>query len=175
MQNLTSGSDPAAITEILRNDSGVKENYRHAAKRVASGAPIESTGAVLKWYALYAEELPVPDEIDRLARACLARTSLEAKGLGFVILHRCGPNFYFLIVSTWRGNHEVWETVFYKDGDAMDDFSLFPREGMHKPTFCVWELAPVWHEKEAWERFLKSARDESAVQAWLRDLYAGSA
>lgn len=69
----------------------------------------------------------------------------------------------------------MWETVFYKNGDAMADFALWPRDGMHKPTFCVWELAPVWHEKEAWERFLKSARDENAAQVWQRDLCSGAA
>ena len=57
----------------------------------------------------------------------------------------------------------------------MADFALWPRDGMHKPTYCVWELAPVWHEKESWERFLVSARDGVAAQAWQRDLYAGAA
>jgi len=134
------------IADILENDLGVKQ-----------------------------EDRQVPDEIDRLARAYLARNEIEAKGFGFVILHRCGSDFYFLIVSTWRGNNEVWETVFYKDGEAMGDFALWPRDGMHKPTYCVWELAPVWHETKSWERFLMSARDETAAQLWQRDLYAGAA
>jgi len=163
------------LANILANDLGVKESYRHAPKWVTSGNPIETSGAILKWYLLAPKEEPVPEGIDRLARAYLARQSLEVSGLGFVILHRCGSDFYFLIVSTWRGNNEVWETVFYKNGDAMADFSLWPRDGMHKPTFCVWELAPVWHEKEAWERFLKSARDENAAQVWQRDLCSGAA
>ena len=163
------------VTEILKDNLGVKEDYRHGPKRVIRGNPIETNGAVLKWYALHPEGRPVPDEIERMARSYLARSGLEARGLGFVILHRCGDDFYFLIVDTWRGNNEVWETVFYKDGEAMADFAPFPREGMHKPTFCVWELAPVWHEKESWERFLRSARDDAAAQVWLGDLYSGAA
>ncbi len=91
------------IVEVLNNDLGVKESYRHAPKWVMPGAAIETSGAVLKWYALHPEDQPVPGEIDRLARSYLARTGLEAKGLGFVILHRCGNDFYFLIVNTWRG------------------------------------------------------------------------
>ncbi len=175
MKNLQVGSVSALLAGILRDDSGVSEEYRHGTKWVAPGESIETKGAVLKWYALYAEGLPVPDEIDRLAHSWLKRTALEAKGLGFVILHRCGPDFYFLLVSTWRGNNEVWETVFYKDGAAMADFALFPREKESKPAFCVWELAAVWHEKQAWERFLTSGRDESAAQSWLADVYAGAA
>jgi len=66
----------------------------------------------------------------------------------------------------------MWQTLFYKNGDAMSDFLPFPRDGVHKPTFCVWELVPVWHEQQAWERFLVSARDEAAAQTWLSDLFA---
>ncbi len=165
----------ATIDAILENDLGVGQNYEHGPKRVTPGGMIETDGAVLKWYQLSAEDRPVRDEIDRLARSFLARTPLEAKGLGFVILHRCGEDFYFLIVNTWRGNNEVWETVFYKNGDAMADFALWPRDGMHKPAFCVWELAPVWHETKSWERFLISSRDEAAAKIWQRDLYSGAA
>ncbi len=123
------------LTAILKQDFGIAPQYRHAPKQVTPGDPVETASAVLKWYALYSENQTVPDGIERLARSYLARTALEAKGFGFVILHRCGNDFYFLIVSTWRGNNEVWETVFYKDGDGMADFTLWPREGMHKPTF----------------------------------------
>ncbi len=163
-----------SLADILKNDLGVAQSYRHAPKRVTPGDSIGANGAILKWYVVYRNDQPVPDEIDRLARSCVARENLEAAGLGFVILHRCGSEFYFLIVCTWRGNNEVWETVFYKDGEAMADFSLWPRDAVHKPTFCVWELAPVWHEKEAWERFLVSTRDQPAAQIWLGDLYSGA-
>lgn len=160
---------------ILKNDPGIRDSYRHGPKHVTPGEAVETNGVVLKWYRLATEEHPVPDEIDRLARDYLTSTQLEAKGLGFVILHRCGEAFYFLIVNTWRGNNECWETVFYKDGETMTDFALWPRDGMHKPAFCVWELMPVWHETKAWERFLLSTRDEAAANLWSRDLYAGTA
>ena len=117
----------------------------------------------MKWYALHPER-PSRAGGDHSAGPCLfKREPLEAKGLGFVILHRCGKDFYFLIVSTWRNNNELWESVFYKDGDAMADFAPLPREAFHKPTFCVWEMAPVSYEQKAWERFLKTSRDEQAA------------
>jgi hypothetical protein len=164
------------LAKILQNDPGVQESYMHGPKRVTPGESVDTEGAVLKWYQLAPQDSQLPDDIDRLARSFLGRRfSLEAKGLGFVILHRCGKNFYFLIVNTWRGNNELWETVFYKNGDSMTDFALWPRDGMHKPAFCVWELAPVWHETRSWERFLSSARDEEAAGSWRRDLYSGAA
>jgi hypothetical protein len=165
----------AHLHQILRRDLGVKEGYAHSEKWVTPADPIRMSGAAFKWYLLAPKNDPVPQEINRLAQAYLARQSLDAKGLGFVILHRCGKSFYFLLVSTWRGNNELWETVFYKDGDEMADFDLFPREGAHKPTFCVWEMAAVLHEKEAWEHFLSSARDGAAAKSWLEDRYTGLA
>jgi hypothetical protein len=164
-----------SLSKIVKIDSGIDPQYRHAPKRATPGEAIEPAGALLKWYAVHPDDRPVPEEITQLARACLIKAVLEARGLGFVILHRCGNDFYFLIINTWRNNNELWETVFYKNGDAMTDFALFPRDAVHKPTFCVWELVPLWHEQQAWERFLVSARDEAAASVWLQDRYAGPA
>lgn len=166
----------AATAGVFEQDLGVSETYQHGAKLTTPGDPMETNGAILKWYRLARAEDPVPEAIDQLARCYLAKTSPEAKGFGFVILHRCGTTgFHFLIVNTWRGNNEVWETVYYKLDDATPDFALFPRDGVHKPAFCVWELAAVWHEAKAWERFLQSKRDEKSLRVWLNDRYAGEA
>jgi hypothetical protein len=121
------------LTSLLKTDSGIDPGYRHAPKRASPGEPLEPSGSVLKWYALHPEDRPVPDDIDRLARNYLLETQLEARGLGFVILHRCGHDFYFLLLSTWRQSNELWETVLYKNDDAMPDFAPFPRDGAHKP------------------------------------------
>src|SRR5947199_3170367 len=121
------------LARILEMDSGLDAGYRHAPKRVTPGEPLETPGTLLKWSAVHPDDRPVPEEVTLLARRRLAAAPLEARGLGFVILHRCGRDFYFLIVCTWRNSNEVWQTVLYKDGDAMADFALFPRDGAHKP------------------------------------------
>lgn len=175
MAPLSMAKQTSNLEPILNADSGVAREYRHIAKRVTPGETLEISGTVLKWYAVSPEDCPIPDEIARLARAYLSKTMLEARGFGFVVLHRCGNDFYFLLVSTWRGNNEIWESVFYKDGERMAHFAPFPREGTHKPTFCVWELAAVWHEQQAWVRFLQSSRDTRAAATWLDDRYAGPA
>jgi hypothetical protein len=164
-----------SLPDILGADSGADASYRHISKRVTPGEPLEVPGAVLKWYWINAEDRPIPEDVTRLARGYLSTNRLQARGPGFVLLHRCGADFYFLLVSTWRNSNELWETVYYKDSDAMPDFALFPRDGDHKPNWCVWELVPVWHEQQAWVRFLKSGRDENAVQFWLRDRFTGAA
>ena len=40
----------------------------------------------------------------------------------------------------------------------------------HRGTYCVWELGPVWHERNAWVRFIKSGRDEVAKRIYLSDV-----
>ena len=62
--------------------------------------------------------------------------------LGPWILHRCGDDFYFLLVSTWQNENELWETVWAKDGSESFAFRPWSVEGTHRPTFCVWELGP---------------------------------
>ena len=140
------------------------------------------TGIVLgevtcKWYDIAPEEAPVPLAVRALARRSLRdgvrRGELPLEGeLGFVILHRCERDFYFLLVSTWRNENELWETVWAKAGDDVL-FRPFFVEGPHQPTFCVWELGAVAHERSAWAGYLRSARDGAARDAYLRDAYDG--
>lgn len=165
----------SALEEVLAHHSGVANAYRHAPKQVSSGQPIAKLRCVLKWYEVYRPEMPIPDNIRGLARAAIENSRLDVDGLGFVVLHRCSPEFYFLIAGTWKRENELWETIWYKDGNTMEDFAEFPRNESHKPTFCVWELVPVWHERLSWERFLRGERDLIAAELWLADLYSGTA
>ncbi|MEP7012317.1 MAG: hypothetical protein ABJC13_18495 [Acidobacteriota bacterium] len=163
------------IAAIVRDRLGVAATYAHAAKQVTPGDPIASESRLLKWYAVYPGDRPIPAEISSLARHPLESGALDVEGLGFVVLHRCGGDFYFLIVATWRNENELWETVWYKDGDNMTSFEPFVRDTQHLPTFCVWELVPVWHEQGAWVRFLQSHREVPDVETWCEDLYSGVA
>ena len=164
-----------AIARVLGAESGVAPSYRHVPKHVSPGDPLELPAALLKWYEVHALDRPVPLEISRLAREAFEHGALSVKGLGFVVLHRCGESFYFLIANTWRNENELWETVWYKDGDAMSAFAEFPRPTARLPTYCVWELVPVWSEQQSWVRFLLSKRDAEAANRWLHELYQGTA
>jgi len=151
----------------------VSTDYVHGSKTVTPRPRFEAYGGQFKWYDVSTAEKPVPEAIGSKARDFLSRTDLDgASELGFVVLHRCGADFYFLIVCSWRGNNEIWETVFAIDkGD--DGFHDWPRPGPHLPTFCVWEMGAVAHESLAWSRYLHSARDDAAREAWMADQYEG--
>jgi hypothetical protein len=163
---------------VLERVGDVAPGYRHVTKRIRPAEALALDDALLKWHDVAPPEAPVPDEIRELARAALleavAAGELEIAGeLGFVILHRCGQGFYFLIVATWRNDNELWETVWAKDGDADPAFRPWQVEGTHRPTFCVWELGAVWHEQQAWSRYLRSPRDWAAKEAYLQDTFEG--
>jgi hypothetical protein len=157
--------------------SAVHAGYRHLTKEIAAAAPIELGDSALKWYDIAPADEPVPGPIRALARGTLRGAADSGAidlddDLGFVILHRCGQSFYFLIVSTWRNDNELWETVWAKDGDD-SGFHPWPIEGTHRPTFCVWELGAVCHEQRAWSRFLRSSRGPAERDAYLQERFEG--
>ena len=163
---------------VLEELGDVAADYRHVEKRITPGQPIELPRARLKWYRVAPANAPVPAAVDTLARAAVRAAAtgedgVQLGGLGFVILHRCGASFYFLLICTWRGNNEVWETVLAKDGDADPEFRAWPISGPHRPTYCVWELGAVWHEQQAWSRYLRSPRERPDKLAYLADAYSG--
>jgi hypothetical protein len=151
---------------------GVAPDYQHHDKFCTPREAALVGGASFKWYDIALAETPVDDNIAALARAFVARLPTPPGDGGFVILHRCGANFYFLILQTWRGNNEIWESVYAKRGEDAD-FALWDRPEPHLPTYCVWELGAVWHERGAWRRFLLSPRDEAARAAHRVDMYQG--
>ena len=158
--------------------SVVEAGYRHVIKAITPAMPITLGASVLKWYDIAPADEHVPSDLRVLARGNL-RAAADSGALnldddiGFVILHRCGESFYFLLVATWRNENELWETVLAKNGEGDVAFRPWPIEGTHRPTFCVWELGAVWHEQQAWSRFLRSERGAAAREAYLGDTCKG--
>lgn len=156
--------------------SGVDPAYRHQAKLAAPDGALTLGDARLKLYRLAPGDKPVPDTIAEAARIFLLKSLHLSDERGFVILHRCGESFYFLLVSVWRGSNELWEAVFYRD-EGMAGFARFEPAypvGGPRPTFCVWELGVVAAEAAAWARFLASPRGAADDRAWLAERFSGT-
>ena len=153
-------------------------DYVHTAKVARPEARLTLGETTLKWYDIAPEDKPVPLAVRALARRNLRDAAKAGElgltaSLGFVILHRCGESFYFLIATTWRNDNELWQTVWAKVGDAEYAFRPWVTEGAHRPTFCVWELGAVCHERDAWSEFLRSERAQADADAYLRSAYSG--
>lgn len=155
----------------------IPSEYRHSTKTVVPGEDLALPTAYLKWYDVRLPEVEIPEAVAAEAREFLraevdsGRLSVDGE-LGFVICHRCGESFYFLLVCTWRHQNEMWETVYGQDVSAGGGFALVP-QGTHLEVICVWELGAVLHEQQAWSRYLRSARDEQAKHDYLGDRFTG--
>lgn len=160
--------------------NAVDPNYRHQSKQSHVAASIDLPDGWIKWYEIAPTDAPIPAAITNLARSYFARNAANILGpqktYGFTILHRCGAGFYFLLISVWRGNNELWQAVHYHDA-GMADFAAFdpayPPLGQPRPTFCVWELGVVAAEAQAWSFYLASSRDKIDLANWQATAYSG--
>ncbi|MDJ0346251.1 hypothetical protein, partial [Streptomyces sp. PH10-H1] len=147
------------MTEAVARLAGagsVAPDYRHHSKLITPADDLSVRGAYLKWYDIRSPGTQVTDEIRDEARAFLASSAESGDlafqdELGLVMLHLCGGEVRLLLACTWRNENELWETVYAKQGDGSYEIV---RPGSHKATYCVWELGAVWHEQQAWTRYL---------------------
>jgi hypothetical protein len=155
----------------------VPDDYQHTDKRVCPAPDIALPGGYLKWYDIHRDGAEIPSGTRIQARdflrseATAGRLDLHDE-LGFVLLHRCGESYYFLLVCTWRNHNEMWQTLYSRDGDN-DAFGPVEHEDQHRPAQCVWELGATAHERLAWTRYLTSDRDDTAKRDYLADRFAG--
>jgi hypothetical protein len=162
------GNRMSKMHEVIQ----VSPTYRHYKKVISSHGVIDPTICRLKWYELNRSDQTIEQAMRDLAQSFVSRylTSDEgpsAQELGFVLLHQCGEGFYFLGLCTWRGNNELWKTIFFLETDKMEDFMHFQQDETHKDTFCLWELAAVCHEMQAWTTYLLSNRTDQDVDRYL--------
>lgn len=150
----------------------VEASDPHEPRVVAPGADLTIPGAILKWYHVRPGDLVVPPGLDRAARAFL-REEVAAErldlghGLGFVVLDYSHAQAS-LSVNIWSQRHELWQARYACPADGEPTFTRL-RPGIDAPTASIWELAPLWHERESWVRYLTSERDDTAKQAYLSD------
>lgn len=170
-------SETAQDISYLSKFEQVVPEYQHRQKFVRPGEALITPKVYLKWYDIYREETPISPEQIQDARAFL-QAELEAGNLplnnelGFAIHHQC-TNVYILYICTWRNENEVWETLYHKDLTGDGKFHLFERSSPTTPTFCVWVLGAVWHEQQAWTRYLYTKRDDAARLAYVQDQMTG--
>jgi len=155
----------------------IESEYRHYPKRASFVGMVADIRAELKFYHIEQSGAPIPTAISSDALAFVAETAVAGSDdTGFVILHRCGADFYFLLVSAWRGSNELWEAVHYRQG-AMTTFAPFApayvEAGAPRPTFCLWELGVVAHEAAAWARLLAAPRGEDERVRWRATTFSG--
>lgn len=150
--------------------------YRHRPKTALPNGAVEWGSAVLKWYDLAEDRLPVARSTARQAKSYLARLPAMNVSAGFVILHRCSDRFHFLLVHLWRSNNEIWQAVHYADppDTGFAPFApAYPDMGQPRPTLCVWEMGIAAHEAVVWQNYLNSDRSTAAFATWQSSCLTG--
>jgi hypothetical protein len=80
--------------------------------------------------------------------------ALTTYNIATLILHE-GKEGYFAIINWWIDDNMLQNHVYLSTFAKPDEFTLFSGGGM---MTCVWELAVIWFEREAWvEHILKQA------------------
>lgn len=170
----------SSLADVLEEVGNLPPDYVHRDREAAPGDPILLSNAIVKWNSVFLAGEPIPMEETRAAgefvRALDRMGQLDvADGLGFVVHHKSTAHA-FILIGFWHDKNELWEAGYSRAvGDPIDRFAKNAYDGRSAPFACVWELSPIWHERNAWSRFLTSERDLAAKQTWLADVYAGIA
>jgi uncharacterized phage-associated protein len=175
MQEIFSDKNIPNLSEL---GNVIPELYNYYKKIVTPGLLLNVKGACFKWYNLYPADTEIIQEQVQEAREFIKSETIAGRlvfegELGFVILHRAGE-YLLLIVTTWRLINELWESIYFKKVTQPGSYAPLKFENVHKGTYCVWELGAIWHERNAWVRFIESNRDEVAKLAYLNDLFSGT-
>jgi hypothetical protein len=147
-------------------------------KYLTSLPPIEAANRQVKRYHNSPVGRPIEDEVEeaayRLLPALLPAVDEETPPASFAVLHRGMNSGAYLVAYSW-----VWGNViecasavagipFLGCADECpDNFTTLTRPWMG----CVWELAPLGHERSAWVRHVL-APAQPDLPAYLSDVVA---
>lgn len=156
----------------------VDPSYEQRSRVVRPRSPLVEHGAVIKWYEVF-----VATDLDGDALRGDARAIVEARlasgevpvehGFGLSVLHH-STMLDYVVLGTWHATQELWLDVHTRAADATGSFRRMTI-GIDSSAFCTWELAPIWHEREAWVRYLRSDRDIAARRQFVADVLDGEA
>jgi hypothetical protein len=171
------GASTPTTTLDLTDFGNIPADYRHEARVAVPLEPLVLPGTVCKWYHVHRVGVPVPATLDAQARCVLAEAAPSGAwtlsyGLNVALLHQ-STTHAFLIAGVWRAHNEWWERIYAYDLQQGGPFQHADRDGLDGGVACVWEFGVICHERQAWQRYLFSNRNEAAKQAWLADVYAG--
>jgi hypothetical protein len=129
-------------------------------KHLTSQPPIELAGWHVKRYHVTPDPAGIEPAVEKAALDHLPRLMPDRDGTppaAFVVVHRGGDGAAYLNAYAW-----VWDNVLHMRGAAAaqpelgcpdDDPTHFMT--LDRPWIgCVWELAPIQHERNAWVRHM---------------------
>lgn len=89
----------------------------------------------------------------------------EVYGLGFIIVH-IGKNSNFVLLDWWCNENELSQLVF--TSDKKNPESLKPIS-QSQVIACVWDLAVIGHERQAWVHHILQKPNNPDIQGYLKN------
>jgi hypothetical protein len=161
--------------------------WQYAPRDIAPAGRAVLPVGTLKLYTITVDgHVPPPDAVPSAverARALLATPSapctaagvawhtVPSEGAGALIVHR-GRDALFAVLAWWVGVNMLRQHTWVAPLDAPPEFESLAATGL---TTCVWELAVLQHERAAWLRHVFTATSARDLDAYLDDVFTGTA
>jgi len=142
------------------------EEFAYQSRPVSFLELWEYDGWRMKMYGIaHGRTRPENDLVDRareLAAGVLGGVS-DHYGVGFIGVHQ-GKTGNFIFVDWWAQENELHHRVFISTSASPYDFVDATATG---PTACVWDLAVIHHERDAWVETVMKRGGRDGFDAYL--------
>lgn len=91
---------------------------------------------------------------------------LDTYKIATLILHE-GKEGCFAIINWWIDATMIQHFVYLATNEKPNEFALYSHNGI---ITCVWELAVLWHERNAWMKHILLQSTQPNVEAYLLDV-----
>ena len=125
----------------------------------------------IKLYSISVKNEYVSDENVMLAKSNIANWltnstlyGLDTYKVATLIIHE-GCEGCFAIVNWWIDENMLQNFVYLKR-EGKTEFELFSDKGM---MTCVWEMAVLWHERNAWAKHILMQHENPDMAAYLNE------
>jgi hypothetical protein len=160
----------------LGNVGRIPTSYHLQDRLLTARDPLILPGAFLKWYELRQEDQSIPEclinEVQALVTEEIASGRIAVDfGVGFVVLQYATP-LTTLIVGSWHENQEFRETHYTRDLAAGTPFEQ--TDASDNAPVAVWDLAPLWQERQSWTRYLFANRQNDGPPSYLSEFLSSA-
>lgn len=158
------------VQSMNRHDRRMKIKSSYATRPIRFIEIHQHQGWQIKLYSISIKDEFVSQENIQKAKQHLDHWLSKSKAydldtyqIATLILHE-GKEGCFAIINWWIDENMLQNFVYLREDDS--EFELFSDNGM---TTCVWEMAVLWHERNAWVKHILMKNENPDFEAYLSE------
>ncbi len=135
---------------------------------------ISTNGWTIKVYGISIKNAPIPNELIEHAKPNLTKWleksndyPLPTYKIATLIIHE-GREGVFTLLNWWIDENMLQNHVYFSTYDKPEHFEYFSDRGI---MCCVWELAVMWFERNAWIKHVLSKNSKPDFTAYLNETF----